>query len=320
MIFPYRQAEYEEVPCNLCGRNETEILAERDRNGLAVRSVICRWCGLIYINPRMTKEWYGRYYGEEYRAQMARFRGRQETAEDFERMFADSMRKGSVLVEHLKSFLASGLTVEVGSGVGGTLAAFSAGLTSEVIGIEPSPPEAAYANARGIKTHQSLIEDFTLTLPPAANILSLRNLNHLLNPRSFFAWAWRGLEPNGRLILLVQDFRLLVKKLGRIERAVQIDHTYLFVPEVLEAFVSAAGFDILQLETSAKKPFRMLLRPENALLAGQRILLVAKKSPREPFPPGGEIIRNYPAVAASLSRFNILRYHIPYRIHQFLNR
>jgi hypothetical protein len=65
--FPYYKANYEEVPCNLCKGRNVVRLGNRDRNSLRVRMVICKNCGLIFISPRMTPEWYARHYNGENR-------------------------------------------------------------------------------------------------------------------------------------------------------------------------------------------------------------------------------------------------------------
>lgn len=75
-VFPYNKADYEEVPCNLCQGRDVVRLGNRDRNGMRVRTVICKRCGFIFISPRMTPEWYARYYESEYRHQMARYHGK----------------------------------------------------------------------------------------------------------------------------------------------------------------------------------------------------------------------------------------------------
>jgi len=49
---------FEEVPCCVCGGRNFEILSEKDCHGLYVPVVICKDCGLIQINPRMTQDAY----------------------------------------------------------------------------------------------------------------------------------------------------------------------------------------------------------------------------------------------------------------------
>jgi SAM-dependent methyltransferase len=54
----------EKVPCNLCGSDSCVEIGGRDKYDLAVSSVMCRKCGLLYLNPRPTAESYGRFYSE----------------------------------------------------------------------------------------------------------------------------------------------------------------------------------------------------------------------------------------------------------------
>jgi SAM-dependent methyltransferase len=54
--------EVEHVPCNLCGRDEQQTVATRDKYRLPLNTVICRGCGLLYLNPRPTAAIYQRFY------------------------------------------------------------------------------------------------------------------------------------------------------------------------------------------------------------------------------------------------------------------
>jgi hypothetical protein len=58
---------FEEVPCCVCSGKNFEVLSEKDRYGLYVHVVICKNCGLIQTNPRMTQEAYNPFYKHEYR-------------------------------------------------------------------------------------------------------------------------------------------------------------------------------------------------------------------------------------------------------------
>lgn len=64
ILSPY---QYEAYHCE-CGATEEnfEILSEKDRYGLNVRTVICRKCGLVMTNPRLTQAAYDYFYDMEY--------------------------------------------------------------------------------------------------------------------------------------------------------------------------------------------------------------------------------------------------------------
>lgn len=279
--FDYEAAVYEDIPCNFCGEKfNFDVIAEIDRTGLNTRTCLCQKCGLIFISPRMTKDFYDLYYRQEYRGQMQRVhKGVGQL--DLAGQFAAGEKFGYGVAEVVAPYLKDGLTIDIGSGVGGVLMGLKKFKNSlEIMGIEPSTAESEYANQQGIKTYTTLFENFHEDLPPMANILSTRNLNHLLDPKAFLIWAYNQLAPDGRLILVVQNFRLSAKRLGRI--VPQIDHVYMFLPETLCAFVEAAGFEILLFDNPEEKSYKQVREDKKRNITAH-MKLVAKKTNRAPF-------------------------------------
>lgn len=298
--FPYNTTDLENVPCNFCGRDDAAKLHDRDRNGLHVQSVICKHCGLIYINPRMTSAWYARYYEVEYRAQMARFKGKPLSPQDNAALFKKATQHGRTLASQLRNHWSPGLTVEVGSSVGGVLNGIREETGVDVLGIEPSPDETAEANRRGIKTHCASIESFNEPIPTASNILCSQSLNHFLDPRYFFEWSHRHLMDGGKLVLEVMNFRHVFRHFRWMQRAIQVDHTYMFVPEVLEQFVTNAGFNVVKLEVGETLSKAEIKQLKKAAMPIFHILLVAEKTSRQPFSQPQQFPALYKPVMESL--------------------
>src|SRR5688500_5684856 len=63
-----RPAPTEETVCNLCGASDYEVVATSDRDGRPLRTVMCRVCGLVWVNPRPSVDDMNAYYATEYRA------------------------------------------------------------------------------------------------------------------------------------------------------------------------------------------------------------------------------------------------------------
>lgn len=55
------------VPCNLCGCTDVDVVGVRDRRGSALRSVLCRNCGLVWSDPRPSDLAIETYYADAYR-------------------------------------------------------------------------------------------------------------------------------------------------------------------------------------------------------------------------------------------------------------
>ncbi|MFH2012805.1 MAG: methyltransferase domain-containing protein [Pseudomonadota bacterium] len=305
MSFPYANAEYEEILCDLCSSQDFKVLNIKDRNELNVRTCICNNCGLIFINPRMTREWYIKYYQDEYREQMARFKQKPFVKSDYEADFKSAIKHGVGLFSLLNTYVKTGLTLEVGSSVGGVLNGFKDSLDLDVIGIEPSFDEATFATGKEIKTYNSLIEDFKEDIPKASNIICTQSLNHLLSPRFFLEWAYNHLEDDGRIILEVQNFRHVYRHFGHMRRAIQIDHTYMFVPETLINFVTVAGFNILFMDIDEDKNKKEIKKNKELGLPIYHIRLVGKKSDRIPFNEDLSFPDIYEKVSKSLKEAKI---------------
>lgn len=295
----FRDASYERVCCNLCGRDGFFALAERDALGLAVRTVMCSACGLIFINPRLTKDWYAKYYaynlrGYKHGAKMAK----EELGWGFER----ARRHGHALAERFRQFLLPGVAIDVGSAEGGLLTGVGEIIAIDPIGIEPKISRAELARKRGIPTYASLVEDIGTAvpdLPRAANIFCTKSLNHFLDPAYFLRWAHRTLDADGRLVLEVKNFRQQARASGRISAAIQIDHPFMFLPETLEEFVRAAGFEVFHSEADESKSRAELAAQKLSGLPVSHIRLVARKTDRQPF---SDPVPRRPQLVARLRR------------------
>lgn len=269
--FPYKTANYENVVCNICNSKENSTVAETDRNNLLVRTVICKNCGLVFISPRMTPSWYDQYYQHEYRRQGAYYKGLfvEKEVQIFynpQALFHKAVVHGQKIIDEIRPFINKGLTIEVGSSSGGILSAFKQNFESKVIGIEPSEEEAKCAVDNGIYTFNTMFENLSEDIPPVDVMLCVRTLNHLLDPKLFLEWAHTKLKPGGKIVLEVMNFRAVAKRLGSVEKAVQIDHVYMFTPETLRTLVCLFGFSIVYINTD-RDPSK-----EHIILVAEKII------------------------------------------------
>lgn len=280
--FDFDNVVYEHILCNLCGAEFFELVNKKDRYGLPVNTVICKKCGLIFINPRMSKESYHDFYQGTYRRMIEE---RRKKVISLETYFASAFNLGVELANNFFNHLNSGLTIEVGSSVGGMLAGFrSVKSDLELLGIEPSSEEAEFAVSKGISTSVGLFEDASLELPLASNIIIVRSLNHLLDPKAFLGWCHKQLRPDGKLIIMVLDFVKYCERRGHI--LTQIDHPFMFSLFSLRNFLEYAGFNIVCADASSRADF---------------IKLIAQKSDRPLF---SVIDINSKAYDLSINRLN----------------
>lgn len=302
----FQNVPLEEVACSLCGSRDAKMLERRDCIGLPVKTAMCRKCGLIYINPRPTEEWYKDYYdslgGRQYHY---KYGGENRPMSPLGSGFEGAKKHGRGLALRLGKYMKPGLTIDVGSSEGGVLAGIREIVNIQPLGIEPVKEEADYATSRGIPTYAALIENIKslgIKLTPASNIVCAKALNHLLDPAKFFSWAWLALAPDGRLILEVKNFRQQCRRSGRITSGIQLDHPYMFVPETLAALVERAGFEVMFMDADESKSRQEIKSQLADGLPVSHIRIVGKKIEREPF---SSAFRPRPRVSRILSlQFN----------------
>lgn len=236
----------EAVACNLCGSDDYEILATRSRFQIPLNSVICRRCGLMYLNPRMSQKQYQEFYKSSYRKF---FCNHEDTAAIFEKEKKEGMNIWNFC---LGNFQPGRKALEIGCGPGGILAALrSKGM--EVCGVEPSVEESAYARAQGIPVENAMLEDLEPRSEKGYDAVILsRSLNHFADPKGAVAKMRTLLKEEGVLFLQILDFPAQCR-FGFFEECAQADHLYMFSPETARAMLGAAGFEILKMETDESR-------------------------------------------------------------------
>lgn len=281
--FNYGAAPKEEVPCNLCGARDARILAQKTGSGRSAITRLCMRCGLMFISPRMTRESYRAYYARGYREDRGNIKGEREEG-DLEANFRGARKLGNALVKRFGLYLTPGRTLDAGSSTGGVLVGLREALHGIVpFGLEPSEAEAEFARAKGIPTERALVEDVAERASggePFANILCVRSLNHLLDPRLFLEWCVRALQPQGRLVLEVKNFRHQARRANSLTAGIQVDHPYMFVPETLRLLVEISGFEVVAFDVDEWKTRAAALAQRSEGLSIHHVRLVARKRAR----------------------------------------
>jgi SAM-dependent methyltransferase len=230
----YFEAGLEQVSCNLCGLADTERLPIQERHNLPCRAVICRNCGLAYLNPRWSAASYRDFYRADYRALMGE---RDEPPRETE---LRQRSHGAQILEFCLPFLGERSRVlDVGCGPGGVLTAFAlAG--RETAGVEPSEHHSAYAREQGHAVQTGLFGEVELPAGAFDLVIVTQTLNHLLDPRSALRALRALLSEHGLLFLEVQNFPEFAR---RARRSITVDHPYYFAAETLECMARRTGLE-----------------------------------------------------------------------------
>jgi len=230
------------VKCDLCGLDNVERLLtgkERLLGGEEEFGVVrCRNCGLIYTNPRPTREEISRYYPSQYSA----FAFSQGGLAAFLRR--TSMERE---VKKMRELIGEvGRVLEVGCGTGEYLAALQGVGGWSVMGLEPSPYAAQVAKERGLEVVAGTLEEAGLA-DEAFDLVILRHvLEHLPSPSQALEEVRRLLVDGGLCLLTLPDIGSWeAKLLGRFWYDLDLPrHLYHFTKKSLFNLLTKHRFQV----------------------------------------------------------------------------
>ncbi len=201
--------------------------------------VMCRVCGLVYLDPRPSDALLSRYYPDSYPPYQA---GK------------GLARLGTILVRRwtarkIRAWLPSGAKVlEIGCASGDLLVSLrNEGL--EVMGIEPSPYASSVARDHfQLNVHTGTILDAPLNAESFDAIVMRGVLEHLASPYTALVRVASLLKPEGFLFLATPNFNSLDRRVfGEFWHGLQIPrHLNLFTVRTLSTLLDMAGFTIRQ--------------------------------------------------------------------------
>jgi 2-polyprenyl-3-methyl-5-hydroxy-6-metoxy-1,4-benzoquinol methylase len=227
------------IPCPLCSATDLTTVSERDRNGGALTTALCRDCGHVFTNPQPTQDELDAYYARSYRASYKKV-----TAPKNKHVYRAGLRALERL-ERLAPHVRDGASVlDIGAGGG----EFVYLLTREgyaATGLEPNLGYAEHARTSyGIDIAVGTIEQ---NFPDAGawDAITLHHvLEHLSNPVETLKRLGRGLRPTGVIIVEVPN---VGANYHAPQRQFHFAHLHTFSADGLTHAAAQAGLSVSDL-------------------------------------------------------------------------
>jgi 2-polyprenyl-3-methyl-5-hydroxy-6-metoxy-1,4-benzoquinol methylase len=237
--------------CNLCGASQFVALTHRDRYDYPAQAHACVKCGLVFLNPRMTAEAYGRFYDGVYRPLVSAFHGRLIDARTIQ---GEQHEYAAERVEFIRPFLGDGgqrtmLDIGGSTGVVAYELARAFGLQGTVI--DPAPLETAQAARFGLETITGLVEHHDFGSRQFDVIIICQAVDHLLDVRGTLERVRTLVSDRGIFFIDIVDFRAAYLRNWSVEAAVKIDHPYYLTETTMTTFLRRTGFEILRADYAA---------------------------------------------------------------------
>lgn len=235
------EENFVEVPCILCGGNNVQLIGDEGQYGIPVNVVLCRNDGLVYLNPRWTKERYNQFYTVEY-----------------DRYYRKDMSKSKAIQLYRAQFTLDKLPdqtgkriLDIGAGYGNTLDVFGNIKGVTLAAIEASDGGNKKMQEKGIDViaRDVELEDWHLSREGEFDLVILSHvLEHLLDPIGTLKKIAHVLSSEGILQIEIPN---MMEPAGSLEkfyfRAV---HTYYFSTATLVQAAKMAGLEIVDIDES----------------------------------------------------------------------
>lgn len=240
--------------CNFCEGDKFICVAYKDRYGFPTRTALCRNCGLIFINPRMTKEEYSRFYVDTYRPLVSAYHGRlidRSTIQEEQRRYAEKLWE--FIYPYLAPETKKGEILDIGGSTGIVLEYLIHNLNCKGVCLDPSPEELAVAESKGLETICSFFEDYNDFSRKFNLILLCQTIDHLLDIKTTLVNIRRILRENGLFFFDIVDFRAAYLRNKSVEDAIKVDHPYYLFQDTAHHIVEGLGFEIISVNWAEDK-------------------------------------------------------------------
>ncbi len=245
--------EQNEVPC-FCGESDGLIIAERDRYGLAVTTLLCMNCGLMRTSPRMTEESVIKFYREDYRALYS-------AIIEKEGIFENEVTRGRMLVREMPSLMETVKTVyDIGCGTGGMLLPIAeAGKT--VAGCDVDEEYLALGRDQGLELINGSARDLVQKKGCQADLVILSHtVEHFLDLREELETAIQAVRPGGFLLIQMPGiYNISEGYNANLLCYFQNAHTYHFTSKTLTYVLKSVGLEVIIVDETITAAAR---RPE----------------------------------------------------------
>jgi 2-polyprenyl-3-methyl-5-hydroxy-6-metoxy-1,4-benzoquinol methylase len=234
------ELKYETIPCPLCKGFSYQLLSQVDKYGIDQDVVICKECGFVYNNPRLTEESYIKFYDTIYRQI---YMGYEKPVNEYfiEQYELRGKRHAGYIQDKLKMDFEGKLVVEIGCGAGGILQRFKE-LGADSIGFDHDSKYIDFGkNGYGLELYAKDFREHKFNSHPDIIILS-NVLEHLVDYQSKLAPIKELMSEDSILFIEVPSL-----KRRRFGWLLQLAHVSYFTDHTLSYSLESLGFEILDL-------------------------------------------------------------------------
>jgi SAM-dependent methyltransferase len=224
------------INCNLCENEKTLKLSRKVQFGLPWSAVMCKNCGLSYLNPQPTRDYLNSYYSSQY-----------------EKHYGNSTlgrARGYRIAAFLEQYgIPYSDVLEIGSGSGGNLQ----GIREKKPNVKLSVFEPGESSRRALARDNiailgSFYDQENLSLKTQDLVLISHVLEHFLDPKQVLKKLWRECEDSCGLLIVVPSLKTSRDIAPPDKYWFRLVHTFYFSRENLEDLLLVSGWKPMHVE------------------------------------------------------------------------
>jgi hypothetical protein len=252
LAYDYTAQPQERVThCNLCHGSVLVTLTHRDRYGFPAQATACARCGLVFLNPRMTAQAYGRFYDGVYRPLVSAFHGRVIDARTIQGEQHEYAVDRATMIRPFVRTAGLRTMLDIGGSTGVVAGHFAKEFGLDGTLIDPAPLEVEQARGFGLETITGLVEEHDFGSRRFDFVIICQTVDHLLDVGGTLRRVRELLTDRGQLFIDIVDFRAAYLRNWSVEDATKIDHPYYLTQNTMEAYLRRAGFGIVKVDYAA---------------------------------------------------------------------
>ncbi|HXV36720.1 MAG TPA: methyltransferase domain-containing protein [Myxococcota bacterium] len=237
--------------CNLCGSDRFVTIAHRDRYGYPASADGCLRCGLVFLNPALTRDAYAEFYRSVYRPLVSAYHGRRIDAESIQHEQREyAAERADFLAPRMRARGCKTL-LDVGGSTGVVAHALKQRFDLHATVIDPAPLEIDVARRLGLETVTGFVEDYDSGGATFDLIVLCQAVDHLLDVALSLSKIRDLISPWGLFFVDIVDFRAAYRRNGCVEEAIKIDHPYYLTDATMRAYLERSGFELLAIDFAA---------------------------------------------------------------------
>lgn len=235
--------KYQRCQC-FCGIEDSMLLAQMDRYGNYYPFVICKRCGLIRANPRLTEEAYTDFYSYEYRMLYGDY------DKDKDELWLNKMNQAKIAYDFINNHIKlpqKAVVFDIGCNMGTMLLPFYEN-GHETIGVDYGTDFIEYGRRKiGLKLEIGGVEKLKDFGKKADLVILNHVLEHFLDIENELNAIKEVMRPDAFIFIALPGTFWWIKNicLGNIMSLLQNAHTWQFSLNSLRYVMEWCGFELV---------------------------------------------------------------------------